>query len=100
MTWTDRDGYISLSWNMLKKFFGASLHAVLRGDDMSAVRVVHYIEVAHFIIRGTAAEKKKKNRKEINHSMCKKVSSVQSVVKGCICSPFTKSIQCEPVVPL
>lgn len=65
MTWTDGDGYIGLSWNMLKKFVGAGLHAVLGRDDMFAVRVVHYIEVAHFIIRGTTADKTEKINKSL-----------------------------------
>lgn len=60
MTWTDSYGNIGLSWNMLKQLFGARLHAVHVGDGMFAVHVVHYIEVAHFIIRGTTADKTKK----------------------------------------
>lgn len=57
MTWTDRDGNTGLNRDMLKQLFGASLHAVHVGDGMFAVHVVHYIEVAHFIIRGTSAGK-------------------------------------------
>lgn len=51
--WTDSDGNIGLRWNMLKQLFGACLHAIHVRDDMFAVHVVHYIEVAHFIFRGT-----------------------------------------------
>lgn len=64
MTWTDSDGNIGLSWNMLKQLFGTCLHAVHVGDGMFAVHVVHYIEVAHFIIRGTAADKTEMTRDE------------------------------------
>ncbi len=50
MSGADSDGNVGLSWNMLKQLFGASLHAVEVGDGMFPVHVVHYIEVAHFII--------------------------------------------------
>lgn len=56
MTWTDSDGNIGLSWNVLEQILGAGTHAVHVGDGMFALHVVHYIEVAHFIVRGTAAE--------------------------------------------
>lgn len=70
MTWTNSDGNIGLSWNMLKQLFGASLHAIHVGDDIFAVHVVHYIEVAHFISRGTTADQRKKINKSL--TVCKK----------------------------
>ena len=57
MSWTDRNGNVGLRWNMLKKLLGAGLHAVHVGDGMFTVHVVHYVEVAHFILRGTTADK-------------------------------------------
>lgn len=59
ITWADSDGSICLSWNMLKQLSGASLHAVHVWDGMFAVHVVHNVEIAHFIIRGTTVEKQK-----------------------------------------
>lgn len=68
LPWTDRNGNICLSWNILKKLFGASLHAVHEGVGMFAVHVVHYIEVAHFIIGSTTAE----DMEQKQHSLCPK----------------------------
>lgn len=56
VSWTERYGIVGLCWNILKELFGASLHAVHIGDGMFAVHEVHYVEVAHFIIRGAPAD--------------------------------------------
>lgn len=59
VVWTDSDGNVGLSWNMLKKLFGTWVHTAHVGNGMFSVHIVHYIEVAHFIIGGgTAGEKK------------------------------------------
>lgn len=60
ISWTDSDGHVGFIWNMLEQLFGAWLHAGHVGDGVSAVHVVHYVEVAHFISRGSPAHKTKK----------------------------------------
>lgn len=63
MVWTDSNWNVCLSWDMLKQFFGARLHAIHEGDDMLVVHVVHYVKVAHLIIRRTTAERIEKMNK-------------------------------------
>lgn len=58
VVWTDRDGNVGLSWNMLKKLFGTRVHAAHEGNGVFSVHIVHYIEVAHFIIGGGTADKR------------------------------------------
>lgn len=73
LVWTDSDGNIGFSWNMLKELFEASLHAVHVGDCMFAVHVVHYIEVAHLISRGTTADRTEKHQGiKHNHTYAKR----------------------------
>lgn len=57
--WTDGNGKVGLSWDMLKKLFGTRVHTAHEGNGMFSVHIVHYIEVAHFIIGGGPARKKK-----------------------------------------
>lgn len=71
MIWTDRNGNTGLSWNMLKQLLGTCLHAIHVRDDMFAVHVVHYIEVAHFIIRGTTVDKREKINELLNVTITK-----------------------------
>lgn len=67
MAWTDINGYICLRGNMLEQLFRTHLHAVHVRDSMSAFHVIHYIEVAHFIIRSTAVLKKDRYLVLISH---------------------------------
>lgn len=58
--WTDRDGNVGLCWNMLKQLSEARISTAHVGDCMSAVHVVHDVEVAHFIIRCTPVDKRQR----------------------------------------
>lgn len=93
MTGADSNGNIGLSWNMLKQVFGASLHAVHVGDGMFAVHVVHYIEVAHFIIRCTTAERTEKIQLSLFY-MQKGRRCVNSEERCYICIIKTVSTNC------
>lgn len=99
MTWTDSDRDISLARNMLKQFFGARLHAVHVGDGMFAVHVVHYIEVAHFIIRGTTADKTEKHRGLISHLLYAKrvMAFILTVSNSAIPSSPRPSLQTQAI---
>lgn len=54
--WRNRDGHVGLGWNVLEQLLGAVLHALLEGCCVSALHVVHHVEVAHLVIRGTSVE--------------------------------------------
>lgn len=59
VVWTDRDGNVGLSWNMLEKLFGTRLHTAHEGNGVFSVHVVHDIEVAHLITGGGTADKRR-----------------------------------------
>lgn len=58
VVWTDGDGNVGLSWNMLEELFGTRVHTAHEGNGVSSVHVVHYIEVAHLIIGGGPADER------------------------------------------
>lgn len=56
---TDGDGNVGLSWNMLEKLPGTRVHAAHEGNGVFSVHIVHYVEVAHFVVGGGAADERR-----------------------------------------